>query len=55
VIKAEVKIVNTSKIPKETLLSSSRLSTYLEMYKRENLDIQELNPVFFPTHQDSIF
>jgi late competence protein required for DNA uptake (superfamily II DNA/RNA helicase) len=36
VIKAEIKIINTSKIPKGALLFSSRLSICLEMYKREN-------------------
>jgi hypothetical protein len=36
VIKAEIKIINTSKTPKRALLFSSRLSTCLEMYKREN-------------------
>jgi hypothetical protein len=43
VIKAEIKITNTSKIPKGALLLSSRLSTCSEMYKREKLDIQVLN------------
>jgi hypothetical protein len=42
VIKAEIKIINTSKIRKGALLFSSRLSTCSEMYKRENLDIQVL-------------
>jgi hypothetical protein len=34
VIKAEIKIINTSKIPKGALLFSSRLSTCSEMYKK---------------------
>jgi hypothetical protein len=42
VIKAEIEIINTSKIPKGALLFSSRLSTCSEMYKREKLDIQVL-------------
>jgi hypothetical protein len=33
VIKAEIKIINTSKIPKGALLFSSRLSTCSEMFK----------------------
>jgi thiamine monophosphate kinase len=33
VIKAEIKIINTSKIPKGALLFSSRLRTCSEMYK----------------------
>jgi hypothetical protein len=37
VIKAEIKIINTSKIPKGALLFSSRLSTYSEMYKKEKI------------------
>jgi hypothetical protein len=40
VIKAEMKIINTSKVPKGALLFSSRLSTCSEMYKREKSDIQ---------------
>jgi hypothetical protein len=43
VIKAEIKIINTSKIPKGALLLSSRLSTCSEMQKREKLDIQVLH------------
>jgi hypothetical protein len=43
VIKAETKIINTSKIPKGALLLSSRLSTCSEMKKREKLDIQVLH------------
>jgi hypothetical protein len=43
VIKAEIKIINTFKIPKEALLFSSRLSTYSDMYKKEKLDIQVLH------------
>jgi hypothetical protein len=43
VIKAEIKIMNTSKIPKGALLFSSRLSTCPEMYKREKSDIQVLH------------
>jgi hypothetical protein len=43
VIKAEIKIINTSKIPKGALLFSSRLSTCSEMYKREKLDIEVLH------------
>jgi hypothetical protein len=39
VIKAEIRIINTSKILKGALLFSSRLSTCSEMYKREKLDI----------------
>jgi hypothetical protein len=37
VIKAEIKIINTSKIPKGALLFSSRLSTCSEMYKRKKI------------------
>jgi hypothetical protein len=33
-IKVEIKIINTSKIPKGALLFSSRLSTCSEMYKK---------------------
>jgi hypothetical protein len=55
VIKAEIKIVNTSKIPKGALLFSSRLSTYSEIYKRGKLDIQVLHLVYFPMHQESTF
>jgi hypothetical protein len=43
VIKAEIKIITTSKIPKGALLFSSRLITCSEMYKREKLDIQVLH------------
>jgi hypothetical protein len=42
-MKDENKIVNTSKISEETPLPSSRLGTCSEMYKEENLDIQELH------------
>jgi hypothetical protein len=37
VIKAEIKIINTSKIPKGALLFSSRLSTCSVMYKRKKI------------------
>jgi hypothetical protein len=43
VIKAEIKIINTTKIPKGALLFSLRLSTCSEMYKRRKLDIQVLH------------
>jgi hypothetical protein len=43
VIKAEIKIINTSRIPKGVLLFSSRLSTCSEMYKRKKLYIQVLH------------
>jgi hypothetical protein len=43
VIKAEIKIINTSKIPKGALLFSSRLSTCSEIYKSEKSDIQVLH------------
>jgi hypothetical protein len=43
VIKAKIKIINTSKIPKGALPFSSRLSTCSEMYKREKSDIQVLH------------
>jgi hypothetical protein len=39
VIKAEIKIINTSKIPKGALLFSSRLNEFSEMYKMGKLDI----------------
>jgi hypothetical protein len=43
VIKAEIKIINTSRIPKGALLFSLRLSTCSDMYKRGKLDIQVLH------------
>jgi hypothetical protein len=43
VIKDEIKIINTSKIPKGALLFSSRLSTCSKMYKREKSDIEVLH------------
>jgi hypothetical protein len=54
-IKAEIKIINTSKIQKGALLFSSRLSICSEMYKREKSDIQVLHYVYFPMHQESTF
>jgi hypothetical protein len=55
VIKAEIMIINTSKIPKGALLFSSRLSTCSEMYERKKLDIQVLHLGYFPMHQESTF
>jgi hypothetical protein len=53
VTKSEIKIINTSKIPKGALLFSSRLSTCSEMYKKGKIGYSSA-PLSLPSNASKI-